>query len=125
MATEKKIALTRTYTGHGSGTRTAIVREPTGGLYLDHGEPYEAQRLPDSAVPIVIENREAIRAYIEACVTFEGETEPSAILRQLSVADIRAVKEAVLGFFERPGTSAPSSTFSPSAPDGVPSPPSD
>ncbi len=119
-----RVPLTRRYVGHGGGTTVALVREPTGGLYLDHGEPVEAQRTA-AGEAVVIENREAIRAYVEACVTFEGETDAGAILPQLALPDIRAVKTAVLDFFRVAGTSEPSSTSSPSAPGGVPTPSSD
>lgn len=122
MAT--RVSLSRRYVGFGGGTTVAIVAEPTGGLYLDHGEPVEAQRTA-AGEPVVIENREAIRAYIEACVTFEGEAEPAPILRQLALVDIRAVKGAVLDFFKVAGTSGSSSTSSPSAPDGPPTPSSE
>lgn len=123
MATTR-VPLSRRYVGFGGGTTTALVREPTGGLYLDHGEPVEAQRTA-AGEPVVIENREAIRAYVEACVSFEGEPDPIPILRQLDLVDVRAVKTATLDFFRVAGTSASSSTSSPSAPDGPPTPSSD
>lgn len=118
MATTR-VPLSRVYTGHGSGTKVALVSEPTGGLYLDHGEPVEAQRTAAGEV-VVIENLDAVRAYVEACVTFEGEGEPAAILRQLSLSDIRKVKDAVLDFFKVAGTSGGSGTSSSSAPAGTP-----
>lgn len=118
-----RVLLSRVYIGHGSGTQVALVSEPTGGLYLDHGEAVEAQRTAAGEV-VVIENLAAVRAYVEACVTFEGESEPSAILRQLSLADIRKVKDALLDFFKVAGTSGGSGTSSSSAPGGTPPQPS-
>lgn len=114
-----RVPLSRVYIGHGSGTQVALVSEPTGGLYLDHGEPAEVQRTAAGEV-VVIEHIDVVRAYVEACVTFEGESEPSAILRQLSLADIRKVKDALLDFFKVAGTSGSSGTSSSSAPDGTP-----
>lgn len=116
----KRVTLSRRYVGHApAGTTVALVAEPTGRLYLDFGEPYEVQRTA-AGERVVIENREAIRGYVEACVSFEGEAEAEAILGQLALADIRAVKDAVVDFFGVGGTSAGSSTSSPGAPAGDP-----
>jgi hypothetical protein len=118
----KRIELSRRYVGHApAGTRVALIAEPTGRLYLDLGEPYETQRT-SAGERIVIENREAIRGYIEGLVSFEGESDADSVLNQLAVADVRAVKEAVLDFFTAAGTSDGSSTSSPGPQAGDPSP---
>lgn len=121
----KRVPLSRRYVGHGAGTTVALVREPTAALFLDFGEPYEAQKTA-AGERVVIENLVAVRAYVEACVTFEGESEPMSVLGQLGIADARAVKAAVLDFFqEEEGKSALSSTSSSGAPGGLPTPSSD
>ena len=118
----RRLTLSRTYTGFGAVTE-AIVREPTGALYFDHGEPYERQ-ISAAGEPVIIENTAAVRAYVEACVSFPGEGDPTVILRQLSIPDARAVKAAVLDFFmDARGSSASSPSSSGTA--GPPMPSSD
>lgn len=115
----KRVRLSRSYVAFGAPVDVAIVSEPTGGLYLDLGEPYERQ-FTASGEPVVIENTVAVRGYIEGCVTFPDNGDPVPILRQLSLADIRAVKREVLGFFEGAKGSTASSPSSHGAPDGTP-----
>lgn len=120
----KRVRLSRSYVAFGAPVDVAIVSEPTGGLYLDLGEPYERQ-FTAAGEPVIIENTAAVRSYIEGCVTFPDNGDPVPILRQLSLTDIRAVKEAVVGFFRVARESETSSTSSPSAPDGSPATSSD
>ncbi len=114
-----RVKLSRSYAGHGPAVAEAVVREPTGGLYFDLGEPFEVQRTTGGE-PLVIENREVIRAYVEACVGFPGVDDPVVILHQLSVVDARAVREAVLDFFAVAKGSNASSPSSSATADGAP-----
>lgn len=84
------------------------LREPTGGQYLDFGEPLIL--VNSSGGLFQTEDRAAIGKYLDACVEHDSGV---AVLRLLSLHDARAVKEALLGFFTRsapeasaPGTSA-------------------
>lgn len=83
-------------------THTSIeVQEPTGSLLLIHGEPVEWVFTRDRN-PVRIENKEAVRAYLEACCSPGVE-----VLAQLNVADFRAVKETLLDFFAWPKPADP------------------
>lgn len=85
---------------------TVEVKEPTGSMLLLHGEPVEWVFTRERN-PVVIENKEAIRAYLEACCDPGVE-----LLCQLNVADFRAVKKALLDFFAWPEPAAQESTTS-------------
>lgn len=116
----RRLTLSRSYMGFGA-VAEAIVREPTGALYFDHGEPYERQ-ISAAGEPVILENTAAVKAYVEACVSFAGESEPMVILRQLCIADARAVKTAVLDFFmDARGSSASSPSSSGTAGPQTPS----
>jgi hypothetical protein len=91
-----RVPLTKTYDVFGKAYDAIEVKEPTGSLLLIHGEPAEWMFTKDRT-PVRIENKDAIRGYLEACC----EPGPE-LLSQLGVVDFRAVKEALLSFFERP-----------------------
>lgn len=98
-----KIALKQPVEMHGQTCAEIEIREPTGGQYLDFGEPLI---LVNSAGGLFqTEDKAAIGKYLDACVANEGGAH---LLRLLSLQDARAVKEALLGFFTRsaPETSA-------------------
>lgn len=91
-----RVSLSKAYDVFDKKVSSIEVKEPTGSMLLIHGEPVEWVFTRDRN-PVRIENKEAIRAYLEACC------EPSIeVLSQLNVADFRAVKEALLGFFDWP-----------------------
>lgn len=87
------VTLSRSYEAHGRAYAEISVREPTGSLLMQHGEPTEVVYGRDGT-PIVVENREAIAAYLRECCDPGVE-----VLVQLNVADFRAVKAALTGFF--------------------------
>lgn len=91
-----QIQLTRSYDVFDRKVNSIDVKEPTGSMLLIHGEPVEWVFTRERN-PVRIENKEAIRAYLEACC------EPGVeLLSQLNVADFRSVKEVLLGFFDWP-----------------------
>lgn len=91
-----QIQLTRSYDVFDRKVSSIDVKEPTGSMLLIHGEPVEWVFTRERN-PVRIENKEAIRAYLEACC------EPGVeLLSQLNVADFRSVKEVLLGFFDWP-----------------------
>ncbi len=101
-----RVSLTKTYEAFGKKHDSIEIKEPTGSLLLMHGEPAEWVFTRDRT-PVRIENKDAIRGYLEACC--EPGTE---LLSQLGVVDFRAVKEVLLGFFEWQKQTDPGSTTS-------------
>lgn len=91
-----RVQLSKSYEAFDKSHNTIDVKEPTGSLLLIHGEPVEWVFTREKN-PVRIENKEAIRAYLEACCDPGIE-----LLSQLSVQDFRAVKEALLDFFDWP-----------------------
>ncbi|SCM73370.1 conserved hypothetical protein [uncultured Pleomorphomonas sp.] len=90
-----RVQLSKTYEAFGKKHESIEVKEPTGSLLLIHGEPAEWVFTKDRT-PVRIENKDAIRGYLEACC------EPGVeLVSQLGVVDFREVKETLLGFFER------------------------
>jgi hypothetical protein len=88
-----RVPLSKEYRGHLGPVLAIEVREPTGAQLLVHGEPWEVAQTATGG-SVVIENREAVKAYLEACC------DPGIdVLAQLSVQDFRAVKAALQGFF--------------------------
>ena len=70
-------------------------REPTGGQYLDIGEPRMLARNVDGTL-YWVEDREAIKRYVDACLDHEFG---GPIIRLLGLADAKLAKDTVLGFF--------------------------
>lgn len=91
---EKTIPLSRQYEAHNETFAEVVIREPRFADLLALGEPYEMQRSPAGG-QIVIENTEAVAGYVRRCVL-----KPSFDrLGELGIADSRAVRDGVLGFF--------------------------
>jgi hypothetical protein len=99
---DKSVPLSRQYEAHGVVFKSVTVREPRWEDILLLGEPFEAQRTPEGG-QLVVENTEAVAAYVKRCVI---EPTPDKLV-ELGVADTRAVRDAVIGFFHpgaAPGT---------------------
>lgn len=78
-------------------THTEIrLREPTGGMLLDFGEPRIYSRTADGSF-FGVEDRVAVASYLNACVENEGGVD---LLKVLTLADMRAVKTALYLFFD-------------------------
>jgi hypothetical protein len=72
-----------------------ILKEPTGGLYSDLGEPRILVRNIDGA-GYYVEQVELIRKYLDACLDIDGG---ASVLRMLSLADAMRIKAALFDFF--------------------------
>ena len=81
-------------------TTEIIVREPTGGEFLDFGEPRIYSRTKVGAF-FGVEDKEVIASYLNTCIVNDGG---SHLLRLLTVKDIRAVKAALFLFFDGEAT---------------------
>lgn len=111
----KTIKLSRTYNFfHDRGISEVRLKEPTLDDYVQLGEPVEVQTGPGGE-RIVVENLPALKAYLERCV--DG-IEPEH-LGMLGLADARALREALHGFFRREASPKPPGTPSSSTSAGV------
>ncbi|RWI99689.1 hypothetical protein [Mesorhizobium sp.] len=98
--TEKIVKLSRQYQAHDTVFDTVTVREPRFEDLLALGEPFELQRA--GTQDVVIENTAAVAAYVRRCIVAPGTEK----LGELSIADARKVRGAVLDFFTPGGQSA-------------------
>ena len=111
----KTVDLSRTYAAHDEAIKAVRLKEPTADDYFDFGEPMEIQRTEDG-LPVVIENRVALKGYIERCLVGID----IAIVGTFAMEDGRRIRNAMLDFFRLPGPSDGSSTTSSSNADGAP-----
>lgn len=94
------IPLDKALTGHGGVRIThVIVREPTFNEYLDTGEPYFLAQAPQSGIPFVLEDKQALATYTRILV--QEPTDP-LLLEQGGMALAKKIKDAVLSFFQPP-----------------------
>jgi hypothetical protein len=98
MAKTVTITLRDPIIGHGGKITTVGVREPNGREYAQYGDPFVYGRT-DAKVMVSAENDIAIKSYIEHCIVPPEGADVLLIMSQLSLIDMMAVKEAVLGFF--------------------------
>lgn len=112
---EKRVALSRVYAIHGAAVREVVLKEPTWDDYAEFGEIFEAQPGP-GGTRLIVENREALKAYVERCV---DNIQP-AELGMLGLTDARALRTALIGFFHNAPSSTPPSTGSSSSTAGAP-----
>lgn len=94
MADKIDIQLSTPITGPKGPVNKVTLREPTGWEHIELGEPYVVARNKDGTM-YSVENDQVIMAYLDKCVV---EPEP-LLLKQLTLKDGMAVKEALLGFF--------------------------
>ena len=112
---EKRVKLSRTYAIHDKAVGELTLVEPTWDDYAELGEVFEARRGPEGTV-VVLENREAVKGYVERCVR---GLDP-ANLGLLGLPDARALRDTIVDFFQRPESSTAPSTGSSSGTAGVP-----
>ena len=112
---QKRVKLSRIYAIHDKPVGELVLKEPTFDDYLELGEPVELHQGAGGARVVVV-NHEAVRGYIERSV--EG-IDP-ANLGLLGLADARALREGILGFFHQPATSTPPPPDSSSSTAGAP-----
>ncbi len=92
---KQTITLRQPVTLHDKRITELTFREPSGGQYLDIGEPRMLARNVDGTL-YWVEDREAIKRYVDACVDHEFG---GPIIRILGLADAKLAKDTVLGFF--------------------------
>ncbi|VFU07935.1 hypothetical protein [Methylocella tundrae] len=90
----KTIALAQPVELHGKMITEIAIKEPTGGQYLDFGEPHIYTQ--SSGGFFAVEDKSVVANYLDACVQHESG---SHVLRLLSLADARKVKKELLSFF--------------------------
>lgn len=80
---------------HGAKVERLEIKEPTGGLFAELGEPRIYVRSADGA-GYWVEQTSIIARYVDACVKHEGGKD---LLRHMSLTDVTQVKDTILGFF--------------------------
>ncbi len=98
MAKTVTITLRDPFDGHGGKITTVGVREPNGREYAQYGDPFVYART-DAKVAVSAENDIAIKHYIEHCIVPPPGADVLLFMSQLSLIDMMAVKETVLGNF--------------------------
>jgi len=95
MSKKVTVKLRDPFPDHNGTTTEVVLREPRGRDYIELGEPFAYARA-DKGLLVHAENDQAIKGYLERCIE-----EPDCLLAmsQLSLADMMAVKDALLGFF--------------------------
>jgi hypothetical protein len=74
------------------------IKEPIGALYIEHGDPRMLVKNADQAL-YWVEDRAAIKGYLEACILNQAGQPDPFLLRLMSLADIKRVKDVLLSFF--------------------------
>jgi hypothetical protein len=96
--TNKIIQLKRPIELAGETVKEVQIKEPTGSLYIEHGDPRMLVKNADQAL-YYVEDRGAIKGYLEACILNPAGQPDPFLLRVMSLADVKNVKEALLSFF--------------------------
>ncbi len=97
MAKSKTIELSFPVEWHKEKVDSVDIREPTGGDYLDLGDPRKVVQRIDGSV-LWEENNAVIKSYLERCVIVKQGGGP-AFVRILDLADARKLKLELFGFF--------------------------
>jgi hypothetical protein len=97
---QKTLDLTEPKSIFGRQITRLTFNEPTGGMYIDYGEPGFMARSADG-MSYFVDNDQAIKAYMNACLAKDGgvENDGPAVLAMLSLRDAVAAKRLVLSFF--------------------------
>lgn len=113
------IKLSQPYSAGDRVFSAVAVAEPKWPLLKRLGEPRTWVTFPGGGVSLV-ENEEAIAAYLEQLVVDErGEPVPVTLLPQFGVADYMACKEALFSFFRRSSATGGSLSASESSSSGT------
>jgi hypothetical protein len=96
----RTIKLAKPLTGHSGLIHEIVMREPTFAEYLEIGEP-RTLFFTEAGTPMVVENNDNIRRYIELCVQKPAD---ALVLEQGGLQLARQLKKAVLDFFQDPPT---------------------
>ena len=79
-----------------------VLKEPSGALYTQLGEPRILVRMPDNSA-YWVEQPETSRAYLDKLLDVEGG---ASVLMAMSLADSMQVKAAFFGFFTQAAAKA-------------------
>jgi hypothetical protein len=90
-----KVELTRPIELHGKRLAEIELREPTGGLYVKHGEP-RVLVFNASGSGYWVPQQEAIKAYLEALIVHDLGGD---LVNLMSLEDAMATQEALYSFF--------------------------
>lgn len=94
--TEKTIKLDKPFTWPGGALVSEIrLKEPTGQLFIDLGEPRVVVSNRDGSM-VWAEIPETIKSYFDRCIDHEGG---SVLLALMSLSDARKMKSALFDFF--------------------------
>lgn len=92
----KTIDLFEPFEHHGQTVSSIALRPVTGGMYADLGEPRILVRT--GAGGYWVEQPDIIRRYLDRCIVDKDST-GSELLKLMSLSDVIAVKDELLGFF--------------------------
>ena len=110
MASTRTIKLAVPLTWHGEPVTLLTLNEPKGRDYIELGEPRIGVRLADGGYYFV-EQTHIIKSYLDRCIDHEGG---DLLVTLMSLADARAMKEAMLDFFY-PAAATPGASPSPTS----------
>jgi hypothetical protein len=94
MATTVTIALLNPIEHHGATLSNLELREPSGALYAQLGEPRILVR--NSEGGYYVEQTDVIRKYLDKLIVHQ---DGAILLSLMSMADVMRVKEELFGFF--------------------------
>lgn len=97
MRKTKTVKLSHPFEMFGKSVTEITVKEPTGGLYSQFGDPRIAVTNPSSGSIYFAEREDVIATYLDQLI--EHETGGAPIVSQLSLEDVITVKHAMLSFF--------------------------
>jgi hypothetical protein len=93
--TSVKVELTKPIELHGKRLTEIELREPTGGLYVKHGEP-RTLVFNSSGSGYWVAQQEVIKAYLEALIVHDLGGD---LVNLMSLEDVMATQEALYSFF--------------------------
>lgn len=94
MADTKTIELSVPFEHHSKLITSLDLRQPTGGLYAELGEPRIAVRTGTGGY--WVEQPEVIKRYLDRCITHQ---DGAALLGLMDLSDVITLKDELFGFF--------------------------
>ena len=94
-STTRQIDLHKPFEHHGATIATLTLKEPSGGLYADLGEPRILVRTGQGG-GYYVEQPQTIKAYLDKLIDHQDGAE---LLKLMGLADVMQTKEQLFGFF--------------------------
>lgn len=94
MPVTKTIALLEPFEHHGTTVTHVELREPSGALYSQLGDPRIAVRNAEGGY--WVEKDDVVKRYLDRCIVHQ---DGATLLGLMSMADVMKVKEELFGFF--------------------------